>query len=562
MKLGNIRLSHKLSAIMVMSLIGLIVTTALGLTALDKNLLQERERQAKNMVEATYTVIEDLQKRVDKGELSLEQAQNQAKQVINSIRYGDDDYLWVNDMDHVIVVHPIKPSLNGKDLSGFKDPDGKPLFVDVVKLAKAKGEGSIGYRWPKEGYDEPIEKISYIKAFSPWGWVLGTGVYLDEVKKAFMEEAIKEAIVFLIGAVILGLSVYFVSSDIRGSVHQLSEAMKNLAQSGNTEKKIPLQDRQDEVGEMAHSVEYFRGQLIENEKMVQRQRIEEETQKKRAKTIQKLADEFDLGVNSALQSVASAAQQLNMTAEGMSATADQTSTQASAVASASQQTSANVQTVAAASEELTASIREVGSQVTQSTEIAQQAANKTQETEGIVQSLSQTADQISEASKLIGEIADQTNMLALNATIEAARAGEAGKGFAVVASEVKTLANQTGRATEEIGKHVNAIQSVSQKTVSAIAEINSIIGAMNEISGAVAAAVEEQSAATYEITRNIEQASQGTQEVSSNIVEVNQAANDTGNASKDVLGASTQLNSQSVSLRSIIENFLTGVKSA
>lgn len=561
MSLGNIRLSRKLGAIMALSLAGLILTTGLGLNALNSNLLQERERQAKSMVEAVFSSFESLQARADSGEISLNFAQNEAKALINSIRYGEDDYLWVNDLEHRIVVHPTKPSLNGKDLSNFQDPDGVFLFKEVVRLIKNKGEGSLGYRWPKAGFEEPVQKISYVKNFAPWGWIIGTGVYLDNVQTTFFQEAVKQFIVFACLTILLGLAVYFVAHDIRNGVQRMSKAMHSLA-GGNTREQTPMQERKDEIGDMAQSVEYFRERLIENEERAQNQRLEEKKQQERAQVIQDLASQFDKGVNTALQSVATAARQLDVTANGMSATAQQTSSQATVVASASQQTSANVQTVAAASEELTASLREVGSQVANSSKIAQEAADKAEQTQETVKTLSQTADQISQASSLIGDIANQTNMLALNATIEAARAGDAGKGFAVVASEVKALADQTSRATQEIGAHVTAIQSVSHETVRAIADINQTIAHMNEIASSVAEAVEEQNVATQEITRNIEQAALGTQEVSNNIIDVNHAANDTGRASKEVLGASGQLNEQSVSLRSIVETFLNGVKSA
>ncbi|NVK19676.1 MAG: cache domain-containing protein [Methylocystaceae bacterium] len=561
MKLGNIRLAKKLGIIMGMALLGLILTTYIGLSALHENLMHERERQARNMVEAVVKVIEDLNQQVNEGSLSLANAQAEAKQVIKAIRYADDDYLWVNDMKAIIIYHPIKESLNGIDMSDFQTESGQYLFKEIVELARTKGEGSIEYVWPKAGQEKAVDKISYIKTFQPWGWVLGTGVYVDTVQTTFIKEATKVAIVFVAVVLILSIFIFFVSRDIRNSISILSDTMKSLAH-GETADVVPLQDRRDEMGDMAHSVEFFRNQLIENEHLAQKQRAEEDAQKERAALIQKLATDFDLGVNTALQSVASAAKQLDITANSMSSTAEQTSSQATAVASASEQTSANVQTVAAAAEELSASIGEVGSQVIVSTNIAQKAAEKARLTQKTVNSLSQTAQQINEASRLIHEVADQTNMLALNATIEAARAGDMGKGFAVVASEVKSLATQTTHATEEISTHVHAIQNVSDATVTAIDEINHVIEEMNEIANSIAAAIEEQSAATQEITRNIEQAAQGTQEVSSNIIDVNEAANDTGRASKEVLDASDQLNEQSVTLRGIVQSFLSGVKSA
>ncbi len=561
MSLENIRLSVKLSAITALSLLSLVLMTVLALRALDDNLMQERENQAKSIVLATSNILADLQKRVDAQELSLEEAQKQARASINAVRYGENDYLWVNDLSHVMVVHPISPKLIGKDMSDFKDPTGKFLFRDIVSLAKSAGEGAITYKWAKPGFNKPVGKVSYIKLFEPWGWVVGTGVYVDNVDATFWKEATKSIVIFIVIALLMSAFVFLVSRDISKSIRTLSQTMTSLAK-GAIQSDVPLVHRLDEMGDMAKSVEYFREQLVENERLAAQQKAEEEIQRKRALTINKLAEDFDMGVNIALESVASAAKQLDVTANGMSATAAQTSTQASAVATASQQTTSNVQTVAAASEELTASIYEVGKQVQNSASIAKQAAVKAGDSRTTIHTLSTTAERISEASSLIGDIAAQTNMLALNATIEAARAGDMGKGFAVVASEVKNLATQTGRATDEINAHVRAIQDVSGQTVQAIEEINQTIEEMNDIAAAVAAAVEQQSAATSEIARNIEEASHGTQQVNDNIIEVHQAADDTGKASREVLDASALLNEQSVSLRNIVEGFLKGVKSA
>ncbi|NVJ91923.1 MAG: methyl-accepting chemotaxis protein [Methylocystaceae bacterium] len=561
MFLGNLKLSTKLGAIITLSLASLVITTTLNLFALDENLITERKEQAKSVVDATYHVLENLQKKIEDGEISKVDAQNQAIEIITASRFGKGGYLWANDLTPTMIAHPYLPDLVGKNLSSFKSADGHFIFKEMVQLVEDKGEGFLKYDHKPTPESQVKKKISYAHLFKPWGWVIGSGINLDEVQSTFKHEAWKQAEIFIIVTLLLSLSAYFVVRDIRGSVKTLSDTMHTLS-SGDIKTETPLQNRKDEMGDMAHSVEYFRKQLIENKKLAEQQKKIEETQKERAALIEKLAAEFDLGVNTVLESVASAARQLDMTANEMSATADQTSTQATAVASASQQTSSNVQTVAAAAEELAASIVEVSNQVVISTNVAKKASDKVSDTQTTVNSLSETAHQISAATKLIDEIAEQTNMLALNATIEAARAGEMGKGFAVVASEVKALATQTSLATQTIATHVDAIQTVSQATVQAINEINTVINEMNQISDSVAAAVEEQSAATQEITRNIEQAAKGTEEVTTNISDVKHAANDTGKSSREVLDASNQLSDQSTSLRSVVESFLINVKSA
>ena len=254
--------------------------------------------------------------------------------------------------------------------------------------------------------------------------------------------------------------------------------------------------------------------------------------------------------------VASAAAELQNTAESMSATAEQTSKQSSAVAAASEQASTNVQTIASAAEELASSLEEVGRQVTESSTIAQSAVQEAQKTNEAVEGLATASSKIGEVVDLINDIASQTNLLALNATIEAARAGDAGKGFAVVASEVKSLAGQTAKATEEIGSQITSIQGATQEAVSAIKGIGETIDKINGIASTIASAVEEQSAATQEIARNVQQASTGTQEVSSNIGDVQKAADETGQSAGQLLEAAGELSKQSETLKQEVEGFL------
>jgi methyl-accepting chemotaxis protein len=232
------------------------------------------------------------------------------------------------------------------------------------------------------------------------------------------------------------------------------------------------------------------------------------------------------------------------------------------VAAASTQTSVNVQTVATATEELAVSVQEIGRQVAQSARIAGQAVEDARQTDATVQALAAGAQKIGDVVTIIQDIANQTNLLALNATIEAARAGDAGKGFAVVASEVKALANQTGKATEEIGSQIVQIQDTTRQAVTAIQGIARTIGEINEIAASIASAVEQQNAATQEISRNVQQAAKGTQDVSNNIAGVKQAATETGVAATEVLGAAKDLSRQSGELRGEVDHFIADVQAA
>jgi PAS domain S-box-containing protein len=275
-----------------------------------------------------------------------------------------------------------------------------------------------------------------------------------------------------------------------------------------------------------------------------------------------MADQFETSVKGVVRTVAAAATRMRGTAQSLSSVADQASLRAETVAVASEEASSNVQTVASAAEELSASIREINRQVSAAAEISSNAVAQAAKTNKIVTGLTKSADQIGSVVKLINAIASQTNLLALNATIEAARAGDAGKGFAVVANEVKSLANQTAKATEDISKHIAGVQTATGEAVVALQEITTTIAKINEISSAIASAVEEQGAATQEIARNVEQAAAGTQEVSRNITGVTEAAGETGTAASHVLDAASELSKQSEVLGNVVDQFIARVRAA
>ncbi|CAA7622171.1 methyl-accepting chemotaxis protein [Magnetospirillum sp. SS-4] len=383
-----------------------------------------------------------------------------------------------------------------------------------------------------------------------------------ESGSATFDTLVKTMVGVTVLAILLGGGYsILIGRGIANPVLALTAAMNRLA-AGDTNIDIPRSPCRDEVAEMEQALAVFKRNAVERLQLEERERAEVAERERRAATIGSLTAEFDRSVSGALNIVAGAATELQSTAQAMSANAEQTNRQAANVAAATEQASASVQTVASAAEELSASIGEIGRQVEQSSRIAQNAADEAARTNQTVQGLAESSARIGDVVNLINDIASQTNLLALNATIEAARAGEAGKGFAVVAGEVKNLANQTTKATEEIGAQIGAVQSATEEAVGAIAGIVRRVEEINQIAAAIASAVEEQSAATAEIARNVQQAAAGTQEVAANIGGVTMAASETGRSSGDVLAAARTLAHESDDLKVMVSRFLDGVRAA
>ncbi|MGX1389838.1 methyl-accepting chemotaxis protein [Bradyrhizobium japonicum] len=366
----------------------------------------------------------------------------------------------------------------------------------------------------------------------------------------------------LVALVLIGACIFSVFSIAR-PMRALTAAMEKLA-GGDFSVVLPGLGRKDEVGEVAGAVEKF--------KIVSEQKAREDAEAKsrqdqlaaeqRKSEMRRLADSFEGAVGEIVGTVSSASTELEASATTLTSTAERTQQLTTVVAAASEEASTNVQSVASATEELSSSITEISRQVQESARVASEAVGQARTTTDRVSELSKAATRIGDVVELINTIAGQTNLLALNATIEAARAGEAGRGFAVVASEVKALAEQTAKATGEIGQQIASIQAATEHSVGAIRDISDTIEKLSEISSAIAAAVEEQGAATQEISRNVQQAAEGTHQVSSNITDVQRGASETGSASSQVLAAAQSLSGDSNRLKLEVGKFLGTVRAA
>ena len=375
-------------------------------------------------------------------------------------------------------------------------------------------------------------------------------------------ERISLAIGLAAGLLLIGTCIFSIFTIAR-PMHALSASMRELA-DGNFGVVLPGLGRKDEIGDVAQAVETFKvkaEQKARDEAEAKMKQDQIAAQQRKADMI-KLADGFEAAVGEIIETVSSASTELEASASTLTANAERAQELTTMVAAASEEASTNVQSVASATEELTSSVNEISRQVQESARMANEAVDQARRTNDRVGELSKAAARIGDVVELINTIAGQTNLLALNATIEAARAGEAGRGFAVVASEVKALAEQTAKATGEIGQQISGIQAATQESVGAIKEISGTIEKLSEISSTIAAAVEEQGAATQEISRNVQQAAQGTQQVSSNITDVQRGASETGSASSQVLSAAQSLSGDSNRLKLEVGKFLNTVRAA
>jgi methyl-accepting chemotaxis protein len=356
---------------------------------------------------------------------------------------------------------------------------------------------------------------------------------------------------------------FLIGRSISRPVLAMSKALRELA-LGNFDVQLPGLSRGDEVGQMAHAIQEFKVQAIAKAERETSEREEKNRELAVARRVElhSLAENFETAVGNIIEKVGTASSELESSAVILTKSSAATQQLSTVVAAASEETSANVQSVAAATEQMAGSIGEIGRQVTESNRIANEAVNQAEKTDARIAELSLAAGRIGDVTQLITTIAEQTNLLALNATIEAARAGEAGRGFAVVAQEVKALAAQTAKATSEISTQIAGMQTATQDSVLAIKEISGTIGRVSEIAAAIAAAIEEQGAATQEIARNVQQAAVGSTQVANNIADVNRGAGDIGSASSQVLSSAQLLSDENKRLKSEVVKFLATVRAA
>jgi len=541
-----------------MSLFVALILAALSIgttTYIAHSMRTDMSTKTRELVESAVSLIASYQAQAQAGSLSEDQAKRQALLAVKALRYGHNDYFWVNDMAPTMLMHPIKPELDGRDISQTRDPNGKALFVEMVKVVQAQGEGQVDYMWARTSGGTPVPKISYVKGFTPWGWVVGSGVYVDDMEAAIT--SMRHQVMGIAAALISGvfLIMHLMARSISQPISQITQAMHQIS-NDQFNVRISDTDLNNEIGRLAQAAETFRQKGQKLQALTDQAQAEAVRQSARQTFLSEQTRLFERTVQSALAGMREVAQEMGGCAESLDRVAQESSHKAQDVVHSSSRAASNVTTVATATEELSASVHEITRQVKNSTTMTTSAVQTAQTSTRTIAELSSAADRIGSVVQLISEIAAQTNLLALNATIEAARAGAAGKGFAVVANEVKSLANQTAKATEEITAQVAQMRGVVEQSTAATADIVRSINEMDHVSSTIAAAVEQQGAATSEISRNVQQASGDTQAVTQAIAEVAQAAEQTRQISLDALQISERVQKHTSELAQAVQTFL------
>ena len=504
-------------------------------------ILKEKRAIVSNLVQQTTSILGSYQKQIDAGTLTIEEAKTRAAGRIASIRYEGTNYIWINDSNGKMVMHPIKPEMNGQDLMDLKDPNGKNFFAEMVKVCKDKGKGFVEYGWPKPGSSAAVPKISYVELYQPWGWIIGTGIYIDDVDAHMRDIRISIGLGLLVLLALCILLVWAVSVSITRPVTAVVNAIKDIAEGdSDLTKHLPVL-ADNEIGELGRCFNTF---------------------------VDKLHDVIS-SVSSSAVKVTVAANQLHTTAEHIANGSEEVVAQSTTVATAGEEMSAtsgdiaqNCQYAAEGAQRASLSAQNGVTIVDVTIEVMRQIADQVQSSAKTVESLGARSDQIGAIIGTIEDIADQTNLLALNAAIEAARAGEQGRGFAVVADEVRALAERTTRATREIGEMIKAIQSETKGAVEAMSKgvrqveagsseaaksgeaLREIMEQINAVAmqvSQIATAAEEQTATTSEISSNMHQIT--------TIVQTN------AQGAQESLEAASHMNSNAGDLMAIINRF-------
>ncbi len=536
----NISIKKKLLLIVSMALIGMVVLQGVALFNLKHNLLEDRQVKTRNLVEAAYSVLAYYQQQQSNGLMTASDAQLAAKRTIYNMRYDDGQYFWINDMQMQMVMHPIKPELDGNDVSRTEDSNGKAIFADMVRTVRSEGEGFVDYLWAKPGMKDPVEKISFVKGFEPWDWVIGSGIYIDDVETIFQENVVNYSMILIVILALISTMSWLVATAVTKPVAMLHKVMRDVSANSDLSLLANI-DGKDEIAQMAVS---FNDMLT-------------------------IFKESILQVSSVVSQLASSAEELSAVTELTNNGIQKQYCDIDQVATAMHEMSKTVQEVASNTNNTAQATEEADKHTAKGHAVAGGAMGAINELVGEMKSASEVicglesdTKDISVILDVIRGIAEQTNLLALNAAIEAARAGDHGRGFAVVADEVRLLAQRTQESVEEIEAMIRRLQdgalnavkvvdnshNMAGKSVELMSEatevlnvINGTVSSINQMTLQIATAAEEQSSVAEEMNRNI--------------INISQVAENNSQGAQQTSTASSELAKLAENLQSVISRF-------
>ncbi|NEI33550.1 HAMP domain-containing protein [Rhizobium leguminosarum] len=587
----NVKISTRLYCLVGFTLAVLAATMVFFLNYSYSELEAERKAGLAQMDATALGIFDKYYKMEQAGTMTREQAQAAAKDVIGAMRYGADGYFWINDMHPTMVMHTIKPQLDGTDISQMKDPTGKFLFVEFVNKVKKDGKGFVDYLWPKPGADQPVLKYSYVAGFEPWGWVVGTGVYADDLAALYRQNAIWAALLCLLGAAATIAIAYAIVRSVTVPIARLKAAMNAIA-AEEASVEIAGSDRRDEIGQMAKALlvlrdsvderSALRGREDERQRQIEKERrgneaslrlaSERQTQAMQALGVgleklaggdltvaigdigedyAKLRGDFNAAVdalNGVIHAIAESSHVVNESASDISEATGNLSKR-------TEQQAAALEETAAALDEITATVKTASERANEAREMVTETKASAGKSGEIVRNavtamgrIEESSNRISQIISVIDEIAFQTNLLALNAGVEAARAGEAGRGFAVVAQEVRELAQRSANAAKEIkalisrsAAEVEGGVALVRSTGDALLEIEALVNRVNDHVVSIATAAREQSTGLNEINSSVNHMDQMTQQNAAMV--------------EETTAASRTLADESTQLKTLLANF-------
>lgn len=541
--LRTLTINIRLRLIIALAVVGIITLTGISLEQHHSKLMHEKQIQTKQLVETAYSILANFQKRVSSGEMSENYAKQSAMDAVKSLRYDESNYFWINDMHPKMIMHPVKPELDGKDLTHVKDPNEKQLFVAFVDEVKKNGAGNVDYLWPKPGHEEPVLKVSYVKGFTPWGWIIGSGIYVDDVNAAFWSSIVSLGMTAsIILALLFGLSL-LITRSITEPLNQTIKALRDISKGkGDLTHRLDTTG-QDELSELSKAFNEFTGKI---QQMVTK-------------------------VNDTTTRLTSSSKELSTASTNTSSNISQQSNETKMVASTINNMLSTIQGIASKTSKATSYAQDADREtvssmqiVTETSQAITSLASEMDQAGGVINNLEKESDSIDSVLSVIKGIAEQTNLLALNAAIEAARAGEHGRGFAVVANEVRTLASRTQEATLEIQTMIERLQSGSREAVKVMSNSQKTTLIAVEKSNKAAESIDRITASNASISDIIRKIASDSKEqsnvahhVDQLISNISELSTQSSNSTQMVSQSSKELASLGEELHHLVQNFKT-----